>query len=174
MRLSETSGQGSSEFSYFHHITFILYLYSMIYPENFEIKVGFDRIRKLLAENCLSPMGVELIDSISFLTDPEAISFKLSATYEFQTLLQFESYFPSENFFEISGSLKKIKVAGSFPEVHEVFDLKRSLETVRAILNFFKKKEENAYPYLRSICSKIKIYPYVLEAIDKIIALHED
>jgi len=141
----------------------------MIYPENFEIKVGFDRIRKLLAEYCLSPMGLELIDSISFLTDTEAISIKLSATYEFQTLLQFESYFPSENFFEISGSLNKIKVAGSFPEVHEVFDLKRSLETVRAILNFFKKKEEKAYPYLRSICSKIRIYPYVLEAVDRII-----
>jgi DNA mismatch repair protein MutS2 len=141
----------------------------MIYPENFEIKVGFDRIRKLLAENCLSPMGIELIDAISFMTDAEAISFKLSATYEFQRLLQFEDYFPSENYFEISGALNKIRIAGSFPEVHEVFDLKRSLETVKAILNFFKKKEENTYPCLRTICGKIRIYPYVLEAVDRII-----
>ena len=141
----------------------------MIYPENFEIKVGFDRIRKLLAENCLSPMGLDLVDAISFLTDNEAISFKLSATYEFQTLLQFENYFPSENYFEISGSLNKIKVAGSFPEVREVFDLKRSLETVRAILNFFKKKDESSYPVLRSLCNKIRIYPYVLDAVDRII-----
>jgi DNA mismatch repair protein MutS2 len=141
----------------------------MIYPENFEIKVGFDRIRKLLTENCLSPMGLELIDEISFMTDTEAISFKLSATYEFQTLLQFEDYFPSENYFEISNALNKIRIAGSFPEVSEVFDLKRSLETVRAILNFFKKKGENAYPFLRAICGKITIYPYVLDAVDRII-----
>ncbi len=114
-------------------------------------------------------MGIELIDAISFMTDAEAISFKLSATYEFQTLLQFEDYFPSENYFEISGALNKIRIAGSFPEVHEVFDLKRSLETVKAILNFFKKKEENTYPCLRTICGKIRIYPYVLEAVDRII-----
>jgi DNA mismatch repair protein MutS2 len=140
----------------------------MIYPENFEIKVGFDRIRRLLAENCLSPMGLELVDGIGFMTDSGAISFKLSATYEFQTLLRFEDYFPSENYFEITGALNKIRIAGSFPEVHEVFDLKRSLETVKAILNFFKKKEKNVYPSLNAICARIRIYPYVLDAVERI------
>jgi DNA mismatch repair protein MutS2 len=141
----------------------------MIYPENFGTKIGFDRIRQMLSENCLSPMGLDMVEKISFLTDIESISFKLSVTYEFQQLLQFEDYFPSENYFETSGSLNKIRLAGSFPEVQEVFDLKRSLETIKSIINFFKKKDENSYPFLKSVCGNIKVYPYVLDAADRII-----
>ena len=30
-----------------------------IYPENFENKIGFDKIRELLSSRCLSEMGKE-------------------------------------------------------------------------------------------------------------------
>ena len=141
----------------------------MIYPDNFESKIGFDRIRQLLAENCLSPMGLEQIDAIKFLSDEETISFNLAATYEFQQLLQFENYFPSEHYYKVSDCLAKIRVVGTFPEIQEVFDLKRSLETVKAIVSFFKKKVDNSYPVLKTICGGVKVYPYVLEAADRII-----
>ncbi|MGD0342156.1 MAG: hypothetical protein ABSA76_10700, partial [Bacteroidales bacterium] len=45
----------------------------------------------------------------------------------------------------------------------------RSLETVKSIVNFFIKKEDNSYPVLKSICGKVKIYPYVIDAADRII-----
>lgn len=141
----------------------------MIYPENFETKIGFDRIRLMLSDRCVSPMGLDMVGKIGFQTDAESISFRLSVTYEFQQLLRFEDYFPSENYFEISDCLNKIRLAGSFPEVQEVFDLKRSLETVRSIINFFKKKDDKSYPLLKSVCGKVKIYPYVLDAVDRII-----
>ncbi len=145
------------------------YLVFMIYPENFETKIGFDRIRQLLSENCLSKMGLDMVEKISFVTDIESISFRLSVTYEFQQLLRIEDYFPSENYFETSVSLNKIRLAGSFPEVQEVYDLKRSLETIKSILNFFKKKDEKSYPFLKSICGNIKVYPYVFDEADRII-----
>ena len=66
----------------------------MIYPDNFENKIGFDRIRKLLSENCLSPMGLDKVDAIEFVDDFDSLSHKLSATYEFQQILQFEDFFP--------------------------------------------------------------------------------
>ena len=53
--------------------------------------------------------------------------------------------------------------------MQEVFDLKRTLETVKTILNFFRNKDAVKYPVLRSMCSSVKTYPYVLEAIDRII-----
>ena len=53
--------------------------------------------------------------------------------------------------------------------MQEVFDLKRSLETVKTILNFFRNKDAVKYPVLRSMCSSVKTYPYVLDAIDRII-----
>src|SRR5664280_2161738 len=141
----------------------------MIYPENFENKIGFDRIRNLLSEKCLSPMGLEKGNNIKFIDDFEALTHKLSATYEFQQILIFEDYFPSENYYQISDCLNKIRIEGTFPEVHEVFDLKRSLETVKTILNFFRNKDAAKYPVLRSMCSSVKTYPYVLESIDRII-----
>ncbi len=141
----------------------------MIYPDNFEYKTGFDRIRNLLEEKCLSPMGIELADSMSFSDDFELLSHNLSATYEFQQLLQFEDFFPSDHYYKISDCLGKIRVEGTFPEVREVFDMKRSLETVKSILGFFKTKEALKYPVLSERCSSVKFYPYVLESIDRII-----
>ena len=93
----------------------------------------------------------------------------MSATFEFQQLLQFEDFFPSDHYYKISDCLKKIRVEGTFPEVQEVFDMKRTLETVKAILGFFRTKEAVKYPVLRERCSSVKMYPYVLEAIDRII-----
>ncbi len=141
----------------------------MIYPENFESKIGFDRIRSLLKEKCLSPMGLEKVDSIRFLVDYDILSKELSATHEFQLILSLEDFFPSEHYYKISDSLGKIRIEGTFPEVQEVFDLKRSLETVKTILNFFRGKDAVRYPVLREMCSSVKTYPYVLEAIDRII-----
>ncbi len=141
----------------------------MIYPENFENKIGFDRIRSLLRDKCLSPMGLEKVNDIKFTDDYEAITHKLSSTYEFQQLLIFEDFFPSEHYYKISDCLNTIRIEGTFPEIHEVFDLKRSLETVKTILNFFRNKDAVRYPVLRSMCSSVKTYPYVLDAIDRII-----
>src|SRR5450759_1791348 len=141
----------------------------MIYPDNFENKTGFDRIRTLLREKCLSPMGLEKVDNIKFIEDFEHLSHILSATYEFQQLLIFEVSFPSEHYYKISDCLNKIRVEGAFPEVQEVFDLKRSLETVKTILNFFRNKDASKYPVLQSMCGSVKTYPYVLDTADRII-----
>ena len=144
----------------------------MLYPDNFENKIGFDRIRDLLKERCLSPMGIQIIDDIRFEKDLETVSEELSATNEFQMILQFEENFPSDNYFSFSDCLNKIRIEGTFPEVREVYDLKRSLETVRSILNFFKARDEVRYPFLRKMCSPVKTYPYVLDSIDRIIDRH--
>ncbi|MCU0472146.1 MAG: endonuclease MutS2 [Bacteroidales bacterium] len=144
----------------------------MIYPPNFESKIGFDRIRSLLHERCLSPMGTEKVNGIRFSDDIESLSEQLSATSEFQQLLQFEENFPSENYYSVSECLNKIRIEGTFPEVRELFDLKRSLETIKSILSFFKSKEEVRYPILRKMCGSVKTYPYVLDSIDRIIDRH--
>ena len=141
----------------------------MIYPDNFENKIGFDRIRTLLREKCLSPMGLEKVDNLRFIDNYEHLLHILSATAEFQQILIFEDFFPSEHYYKISDCLNKIRIEGTFPEVQEVFDLKRSLETVKTILNFFRLKDTTKYPVLQSMCGSVKTYPYVLDAADRII-----
>lgn len=141
----------------------------MIYPENFEIKIGFNSIRDLLRDRCLSPMGKAKVDSIQFSSDIEELTESLTGTSEFQHLLQFEENFPADNYYNISDCLNKIRVEGTFPELRELFDLKRSLETIKSILHFLKLRDEKSYPILRKMCGSVKTYPYVLDSIDKII-----
>jgi DNA mismatch repair protein MutS2 len=144
----------------------------MIYPSSFESKIGFDRIRNILKERCLSPMGIGKVDAIRFCHDLEILTEQLSATSEFQKLLRFEENFPSDNYFSFSECLNKIRIEGTFPEVREIFDLKRSLETIKSILNFFKNREDSRYPVLKKLCGSVKTYPYVLDAVDRIIDRH--
>lgn len=144
----------------------------MIYPSNFESKIGFDRIRELLKERCLSPMGNEKVDNLKFSDKIGTLTEQLTATSEFQHLLRFEENFPSDNYYNISECLNNIRIEGTFPQIRELFDLKRSLETIKTILNFFRNKDENTYPVLRKICGSVKTYPYVLDSIDRIIDKH--
>jgi len=141
----------------------------MVYPENFEPKIGFDTIRQKLKDKCLGDCGKENIDKISFVDDPAVLKGILSAVNEFQYLLRYEDNYPAESYFNITDSLAKIRVEGTFPEIREVFDLKRSLETVRMILGFFRSKDENRYPELKKICAPIKNFSFVIDAIDRII-----
>jgi DNA mismatch repair protein MutS2 len=144
----------------------------MIYPDNFESKIGFDRIRELLREKCLSPMGIDKVGKIKFSDDPYVLRERLTLASEFQQLLKFEENFPSDNYYNFSDCLNKIRIEGTFPEIRELFDLKRSLETVKSILSFFRNREEARYPALKKMCGSVKTYPYVLESIDRIIDRH--
>ncbi|OFY82471.1 MAG: endonuclease MutS2, partial [Bacteroidetes bacterium RBG_19FT_COMBO_42_7] len=144
----------------------------MIYPDNFESKIGFNRIRDLLREKCLSTMGIDKVGEIRFSDSYNKINEQLSLTSEFQQLLKFEENFPSDNYYSFSECLNKIRIEGSFPEVRELFDLKRSLETVKSILSFFKNRDEISYPTLKKMCGTVKTYPYVLDSIDRIIDRH--
>ncbi|HKK42164.1 MAG TPA: Smr/MutS family protein, partial [Bacteroidales bacterium] len=134
-----------------------------------ENKIGFDRIRGILDVNCISPMGKEKVKDAVFINNYENIVRQLSLTWEFQQLLRFGENFPSENYFSISGCLNKIRIEGTFPEVAEVFDLKRSLDTVRSILAFFKSTDGARYISLSELCGNVKTYPYVLDTIDRVI-----
>ncbi len=81
----------------------------------------------------------------------------------------FDDGFPTDNYSSFSECLKKLRVEGTFPEIHEVFDMKRSLDTVHSITSFFKKKDSQIYPRLKKICEPVKNFPFVTNAIDKII-----
>ncbi len=141
----------------------------MIYPEYFETKTGFDRIRSLLSDRCLSPVGREMTVSAGFYTEQEAIHSELSKTYEFQKILLYEDPFPSDNYFDLRETLEMLRVEGTFPDVHEIFNLKRTLETIRLIINYLKSRKELSYPHLKALCTEVKVYPYVSDSIDRIL-----
>jgi DNA mismatch repair protein MutS2 len=141
----------------------------MIYPDNFENKIGFDRIRDLIAGLCISTLGKAKTCKVGFMTGYEDVLRETTRTYEFQQILNFEEGFPDDHYYDVTLCLNKIRIEGSFPDVKEVFDLKRSLETIKTILIFFKNKDGKKYPSLGSFCGTVKTFPFVLDTIDRII-----
>jgi DNA mismatch repair protein MutS2 len=142
----------------------------VLYPENFEQKIGFDKIRDMLKGGCLSNLGRMRVDKIRFSTKYSFIDTLVNQVDEFKQIMLMENEFPLNHFIDLTPALKKIRVEGTYFLPEELFNLKRSLETIRAILRFFKaKKEENKYPYLQKLAENVKLYPFVFERIDSII-----
>ncbi|MCA1759420.1 MAG: endonuclease MutS2, partial [Bacteroidales bacterium] len=140
-----------------------------IYPPHFEEKVGFDRIRTMLHNKCLSPMGSEWVDTMHFQHDFETISQQLGEVNEFCRIIREVENFPSSHFYDLRSALQKIKIEGRFLEAEELFDLKRSLESVRAIVQFFKKQEEDIFPLLKKKTEQVQVFPYIYDRIEAIL-----
>lgn len=142
----------------------------MIYPEFFEDKIKFNRVRELIKEQCLSSLGKERVDEMRFVTLYDVVHRWVNQTNEFKRICVEESSFPTSYYIDVRGPLNRIKVEGLFLEEKELFDLRRSLLSVKDIVRFFKNKEEqNAYPHLREITAKVMVYPYIFERIDAIL-----
>jgi DNA mismatch repair protein MutS2 len=142
----------------------------LIYPSNFEFKTGFDQIRQLVKEYCLFEPGRQKVDDIRFMNEFGPLKEILGQTAEFKEICLFEDNFPTDNYHDLTPGLKKARVEGTYFETEEVFDLKRSLETIKAILRFFKNTSSEKYPLLKKLVGAVKYYSYVDERIDAILS----
>jgi len=144
----------------------------LIYPEQFEAKIGFDRIRDLIKSHCLFDPGKERVEQMGFQTGFDAVSKELELTEEFRNICQQEETFPIQHFIDNREALKKVEVEGTYLLEEEVFGLVKSLDSVRAILHFFKSDEEGKYPVLQELCKPVKMFPFVHDRIQKVLNKH--
>ncbi|MCP9612067.1 endonuclease MutS2 [Coprobacter tertius] len=143
----------------------------MIYPHNFEQKIGFDKVRDLIASKCLSTLGTERVYDMSFSTDYNSVLRTLHETHEFTSILDSEDNFPVSYFFDVRKALKRIHVEGTYIEENELFDIRRSLDTIKSIVEFFKTEEDlpPVYPYLSTLAGNVMVFPQLIGYIDKIL-----
>lgn len=143
----------------------------MAYPTNFEQKTGFDKIRRLVSERCLSPLGEERVADMQFCTQFEDVCRRLEETDEFVRILHGDREFPGNFFFDVRYSLKRIRPEGTWLDERELFDLKRSLQTINDIVNFLKPDEEGEIPFpaLTALAGNVFVFPQVIRQIDAII-----
>jgi len=141
----------------------------LIYPDNFEIKTGFDQIRMLIKSRCLFALGAQKVDKMAFSDDFDTIKLNIERAEEFREICVFENNFPADNYYDTTQALKKARVEGTHLETAEVVMLKKSLDTLTAILHFFKNTPENKYSYLKELIKEIKNFPFIEKRIDSII-----
>ena len=143
----------------------------MIYPNHFEEKTGFDKVRLFVASNCLSPLGKDRVDAMAFSNDFRTIHTWLSQTAEFVRILQGDEEFPANNFFDVRYSLRRIRPEGTWLDEKEIFDLKRSLITIADILRFLHPQgsDELKYPALAELAGDTMVFPLLVRRIDTLL-----
>lgn len=143
----------------------------MIYPQNFEQKTGFDKVRRLIAEKCLSPLGEERVAEMSFSDDYQTVEDRLNQVDEFVRILHGDEDFPANFFFDVRYSMKRIRPEGTWLDEKELFDLKRSLQTIQDIVRFFRpvEDEEIKYPALTALAGDVMVFPQLIAKIDSIL-----
>ena len=164
----------------------------MIYPQNFEEKTGFDKIRCLLKEFCISNLGEEQADGIKMSDRLSDVERELSLGEEFTRIFALEPHFPEIIFHDLRPALERIRVAGTYLDEAEMFSLRRSLDSLQKIVAFFLKKDgdetsegshdgarsatgtpqrENAlpYPYLTAAAARTAVFPEIVRNLDRIL-----
>ena len=154
----------------------------MIYPNNYEHKIGFDEIRTLLKGHCLSTLGKEKVDEMAFSADAAQINEWLQQVGEFRQLKQKADDFPMQYFFDVRKAVTRIRLENTHLEENEVWDLRRSLETITNIVKYLNGAEEfigdniahialseYKYPALQRLTEGVVTFPAMIRRIDSIL-----
>ncbi|MDR1593001.1 MAG: Smr/MutS family protein [Prevotellaceae bacterium] len=124
----------------------------MIYPESFEQKTGFDKVRSFVQNRCITQSAKEKAGSAGFSGDRKKITGLLSQTAEMKTICMMDNSFPDSGYVDTGRFLAKIKTTGGYLEPSELLNLRTALATVNRISLYFSKKGSE-YPALKALVS---------------------
>ncbi len=141
----------------------------MIYPQNFEQKIGFEKVRELLETQCISPLGIKHVAQLGFESGHGKVQELLNQTEEFRQILLEGKPFPNSGYFDLTTELKRIHVKGSYLDPEILFDLKSSLKTINSCLDFMNQAEDGLYPHLTALTEGLEPQDELLKEIERII-----
>ena len=147
----------------------------MIYPNNYESKIGFDEIRRLLKGHCMSSLGQEKVDELAFSDDASVINEAMAQVREMRRMMQATEKPEMNYFFDVRESVARLRMENTHIEEDELFDLRRSLETIGIIVAFLNKnngddeKPEFLYPALHRMAEDVLTFPAIIRRIDSIL-----
>lgn len=148
----------------------------MIYPENLERKLGFAEIRTQLKGRCMSTLGTEWVDEhVAFSSDFEEVKELLAQASDYRRLTDEEDDAGDEQFYDVRQALMRIRPERTYMEELELFDLKRSLQTVGSIHDIVTRgvsddaDAELRYPALARMAQNIQTHPQIVRRIESVL-----
>ena len=143
----------------------------MIYPENYESKIGFNDIKDLLSGFCQSELGRERVGELKMLTEVSAIRQKLQESQELENILEETVELPEMAFYDLRPSIQRIRLEGAHIEEDDLGRLKKSLDTLHSWLKIIRVTSDDAethtYPALNQLSMGVFTFIAVAGAIDK-------
>ena len=134
-----------------------------------EQKLGFDRIRKAVADKCVTEYAVNRAMEETFVADGKVIRDRLLLTDEMRLILMFEENFPTSGYIDCLGFLKLLETPSSYINLLSLRKLRTMLETVRKVTGFFSSIRDGIYPCLKKMAEPVMCFPEVQRQIDLIL-----
>ena len=150
----------------------------MIYPKNFEQKIGFQEIRELLTERCLSPWARDMVGAMCFSTDAELVNQWQRELSEMRRIQEGEDDFPLAYYTDIRDAVRRARIENTHLEEDELFNLARTLQTVSQLVDFlYRREDEEAeagherwlFPQLHELADGIATFPTLAQQIWQIV-----
>ena len=141
----------------------------MIYPSDFENKIGFKAIREHLNTLCISEMGKEFVGKMCFCTDVDEIHTYLRLIQDFQTLMQDGVPFPVRDYNDLREEFHHLAIDGTVISLESMFALKPTLSALSYIFKFFKSESSDKVPYLKALAEGISIDNHIFTEINRLI-----
>ncbi len=139
-----------------------------LYPNNFEQKIGFDKIRVLLKEKCSGKLGASFVDKVRPESLVDRIQYKLQQTAELKQILESGDLFPDTHYLDVSHHLKLARTPGTFVELEGFYEIKRSLTTLFLCTSYFEENEERC-PEMYKASKRVTVDRTLLSAIELVI-----
>ena len=140
----------------------------MIYPANFEQKIGFDRLREQVAALCTMRAARGKLAEETFSTSAREIGRRLELADQMRLLLDMEHDFPGGEYPDVDHVVAKLRVEGTFLDVGEVVTLHRALSLVGSVVAFILARE-GQYPALYARSRGVEAFPGIVQRIDAIV-----
>ena len=124
---------------------------------NIEQKLGFDRIRQMVAEQCTNALAVRMADEMHYMTDYEPLYHELKLVEEMRQIVLMESGFPQQDFIDLTPILTHLRVGNTVIPLECLFDLKLSLRTIRECYYFLTAEDHIQYEALRNEAIEVEL-----------------
>ena len=125
--------------------------------KNIEQKLGFDRIRQMVKEQCTNELAALMADNMAYTTDYESLCHELQLTEEMRQIVMMENAFPQQDFIDLTPTLTHLHVGNTFIPLENLFDLKLSLRTIRECYNFLTSEDKMQYAALRNLAIEVEL-----------------
>ncbi|MBQ3634289.1 MAG: Smr/MutS family protein [Bacteroidales bacterium] len=142
----------------------------MLIPDNIEAKLRFGKVRLAVEQECLTPIGRDIIRDMAFRTEYEEICRLTGETAELQSILNNSSDFPAETVEDLQGALTRIKIEGTYMTETELASLRTLLDVTERLTRFFGgETSAESYPYLSELAQRLVAFPLTARRIDEIL-----
>ncbi len=141
----------------------------MVYPENFESRIGFDKIRNLIKAECIGAPAKYIVDEIAFSADINIIKKSLAQTAEMMTVCMLKDNYPANNYPDVSSAASRMRVEGTCLQLFEIVDIRTVLENCKALRAFFRNDEKNEFPNLKFLIDSINFPSYLYDRIQSVL-----